>query len=412
MKKKLINLCKKNKYLRVVVRKLLIVRKIILFKIYSIFLKKEDKMIVFSSFLGKGYSDSQRGIYEVIKSDPKYKDYTLVWAFKNTHEKENIKMLEGSVLVKYNSLKYIKCIVKSKYVIDNSRLPSYIKIRRNQVFLQCWHGTPLKRLGYDLEIDGSNALNSLDEMKAKYKEDALKMTHLLSPSKFTSEKLSSAFNLKVNNPDVKLLEVGYPRNDKMYNYTDKDVKDIKKTIDIKTKKKIILYAPTWRDNQHTSGVGYTYDLGVDFDVLQKELSDDYIILFRTHYFVSNMFDFDKYKGFIYDASNYDDIVDLYIIADLLITDYSSVFFDYANMRRPIIFYMYDLDDYKDSIRGFYLDLKELPGNIVQKEKDLIREIKSLGKDFKVDKKYKKFNETFNYLDDGKASNRVVEELLK
>lgn len=108
---------------------------------------------------------------------------------------------------------------------------------------------------------------------------------------------------------------------------------------------MILYAPTFRDNQHTSGIGYTYNLGINFDELAV-LADNYIILFRTHYFITNLFDFNKYKGFVYDVSNYDDINELYLISDILITDYSSVFFDFANLKKPIIFYMYDLDEYK------------------------------------------------------------------
>ena len=114
---------------------------------------------------------------------------------------------------------------------------------------------------------------------------------------------------------------------------------------------------------------------------------------------------------IYNVSDYNDINDLYIISDLLITDYSSVFFDYSVLKRPIIFYMYDLEDYKHNLRDFYIDLKELPGPIVEKEKDLIKAIEK-SKDFKVDAKYKKFNDRFTYLEDGEASKRVVNKIFK
>ena len=151
---------------------------------------------------------------------------------------------------------------------------------------------------------------------------------------------------------------------------------------------------------------------MDFDLLQEELGQDYIILFRAHYLVANEFNFDKYKGFIFDVSKIDDINELYIISDMLITDYSSVFFDYANLKRPIIFYMYDLKEYKNNIRGFYIDLNELPGNILETESELIKEIKYIDFNFKYDDKYKKFNNKYNYLDDGKASERVVYKLLE
>ena len=174
---------------------------------------------------------------------------------------------------------------------------------------------------------------------------------------------------------------------------------------------MILYAPTWRDNQHQSGVGYTYKTEVDFEKLQKELGQDYIILFRAHYLVANEFNFEKYKGFIYDVSKIDDINELYIISDILITDYSSVFFDYANLKKPIIFYMYDFEQYKNDIRGFYIDLKELPGNIAKTEDELIKEVRQISDNFKYNKTYEEFNRKYNYLDNGEATIRVVKEIL-
>ena len=164
------------------------------------------------------------------------------------------------------------------------------------------------------------------------------------------------------------------------------------------KKKIILYAPTYRANQHETGVGYTYKEEVDFEKMRKQLGEDYIILFRPHYFIANQFDFDKYEGFVYDVSKIDDINELYVISDILITDYSSVFFDYANLKRPMIFYMYDLEHYRDESNGFYIDVEEeLPGRIIRTDDDLIDEIKRVSNEFEYDEKYKRFNEKYNYL---------------
>ena len=153
-----------------------------------------------------------------------------------------------------------------------------------------------------------------------------------------------------------------------------------------------------------------YDTHLDFDKLRYELGQDYIILFRAHYFVANQFNFEKYNGFVYDMSRLDDINELYLISDLLITDYSSVFFDYANLERPILFYMYDLEEYANEIRGFYFDLNILPGPIVKDEDNLILEIKRL-ENWEKDEKYNSFNKRFNYLDDGRASRRVSEYII-
>ena len=130
-----------------------------------------------------------------------------------------------------------------------------------------------------------------------------------------------------------IIEQGYPRNDKLFNCTVNDMDRIKSTLGIEdTDKKIILYAPTWRDNQHDSSIGYTYKTEVDFDYLRDAVGDKCIILFRAHYLVASKFDFKKYKGFVYDVSKYDEINDLYLASDALLTDYSSVFFDYANLK--------------------------------------------------------------------------------
>src|SRR5690606_15469637 len=142
----------------------------------------------------------------------------------------------------------------------------------------------------------------------------------------------------------------------------------------------------------------------DFDYLRKELSDEWVILFRPHYFIANAFDFRKYKGFIHDVSEVEDINELYLISDVLMTDYSSVFFDYANLKRPMIFYMYDLEHYAKDLRGFYFDLKELPGDIVKSEKEIVGILNDLGGyQNKYRGQYEMFSDKFNYLDDGRAA---------
>lgn len=413
MKKIIINIIKKNQFLRSLFRKLIYLKKKRIYNKYCKKSKVDEKMIIFESFMGRTYSDNPKAIYEEMINDPRYDDFKFVWCFKKPITKEYIPALSRAIKVKYNSADYFKYYSKAKYFVSNSRIPESIKPRDGQVYIQTWHGTPLKRLGYDLTTEGGNALNSLKDMQNKYKADAERYSYLLAPSKFCTEKFTSCFNLKENNPNCEIIEEGYPRNDFLSNYTQDAITAIKYNLNINNieNKKIILYAPTWRDNQHTSGVGYTYKMDVDFDLLQKELGNDYIILFRAHYFVANSFDFNKYRGFVYDVSNYENINDLYVISDMLITDYSSVFFDYAILKRPIIFYMYDLKEYQEDIRGFYIDLKELPGNIIENEKDLVKEINKLSEHFEYDERYKKFTEKFNSLEDGNATKRVLEKII-
>lgn len=407
----LMNIAKKNLMFRKLVRKVLYIYRYIRFKIRGIGQKVEDNTILFSTFNGKSYADSPRAIYEYVLGKGEYKNYNFIWAFKNPDSYKFLENNKNTKVIKQGTRVYERYMSKAKYWIFNYRAADHQYPKKNQVFLQCWHGTPLKRLGYDLEAT-DNALNTKNEIRYKYRTDAKKFKYLISPSKFATEKFISAWNLKEIDKDSCVIETGYPRNDFLHNYNKKDIESIKQKLGIKNiNKKIILYAPTWRDNQHDSKLGYTYKTEVNFDKLKKELAKDYIILFRAHYLVANEFNFSKYKGFIYDVSKIDDISKLYVISDILITDYSSVFFDYANLKRPIIYYMYDLDAYKDDIRGFYLKLEELPGNIVQTEAELIKEIENVSSNFKYDDKYKEFNRKYNYLDDGNASKRVVERII-
>jgi CDP-glycerol glycerophosphotransferase len=125
-------------------------------------------------------------------------------------------------------------------------------------------------------------------------------------------------------------------------------------------------------------------------------------------------DLSAYNGFAYDTSQHEDIRELYLLADLLITDYSSVFFDYGNLRRPMIFFVYDIESYRDKLRGFYFDFeKEAPGPLVKKTEEVIAEVRQIEKSSpKLPESFESFYQKFCYLEDGKASQRVVEEVFR
>ena len=228
---------------------------------------------------------------------------------------------------------------------------------------------------------------------------------MISPSAFTTEVFQSAFAIERE----RLIETGYPRNDILSNYNSDDIKKIKDKLNLPEGKKIILYAPTWRDNSYNLK-GYTFKLEVDFKKWQKILGTDYIVIFKPHYLIVNDFDLEAVKEFVYYIDPKEDISSLYLIADALVTDYSSVFFDYAILKRPIYFFMYDLDTYRDELRGFYLDIyHDLPGDVIESEDELIQKIFSEKFDYN---RLQIFNEQFNNHEDGNASKRVIEILLK
>ncbi len=382
------------------------------YKFRSFRVPVNEKLIVFEAFKGQKYACSPKAIYEEMIADPRFRDYQFVWLFKHPDQFGFLKEYRNTRLVRYGSKECEKILAQAKHWIFNFRAPEWWVPKKNQVYVQCWHGTPLKRLGFDLD-NSDNAMNSTKEIRKKYISDIKRLTYFLSPCAFSSEKFISAWNMKAYKKENAIIELGYPRNDYLTNYKEQDVARIRKELGIESvDKKVLLYAPTWRDNQHQSGIGYVYENPVDFDYLREKLGDEYIILFRAHYLVANSFDFKRYEGFVYDVSKVDDINDLYIISDVLMTDYSSVFFDYGILERPMIFYMYDLEDYRDNLRGFYLDLSELPGPIVTDDESVVEAILSIkDREEEILHQMKKFNEKFNTYNDGNASARVVARLF-
>jgi len=189
---------------------------------------------------------------------------------------------------------------------------------------------------------------------------------------------------------------------------------LKVDLDIPIGKKVILYAPTWRDDDFFEKGQYKFQFQFDIERMKERFGDKFVLLTRMHYLVAEKFDFTPYEGFVKDVSSYLDISDLYLISDILITDYSSVFFDYANLKRPIIFYMYDLENYRDHLRGFYFDIEEeAPGPIVEKEEDLYEAIDYALKNGHVSKEaFNAFYNRFCYLEDGQATKRLVERILE
>ena len=371
--------------------------------------KVDDHTILFTTFMGRNYSCSPRAIFEEMQRREMY-DYTYVWVFRKYQRYEELTYkYKNVIIVRYGSPEFYYYMARAKYWVTNSRILDAIPKRKEQVLIQCWHGTPLKRIGLDV-AQYANAIRSTKNFYHLYKHDSEMYDYLISPSAFCTEKFTSAFGLQ-ERPEI-ILEIGYPRNDALFNFDDIKVIATKYNIGIPQDKKVILYAPTWRDDQHEAGKGYTYKNQMDLDLMMEHFGDEYVILYRTHYFVANKLDLSKYKGFVYNVSSYDDINDLYIISDMLITDYSSVFFDYADLRRPILFYMYDLEDYKTNLRDFYIDLSELPGPIAQTQEELIKEIEEIDQfDEKYHDAYAAFNAKFNYLDDGHAAGRAIDRCI-
>jgi CDP-glycerol glycerophosphotransferase len=406
--KSIIKQLNKNKALVKALKKIVNVYRKLIYNLIFIHLKLNEKTVIFCSHLGRNYSDNPKAIYEYMLKDERFKDYQFIWAFKNT-DKYNI---NKGLKVKYASLKYLFYLSKSRYWIFNAKMPGYIIKKKDQLYLQTWHGTPLKRLGRDIDVGEAATFYrsgmSKTEMVKTYLKDSSRYDYFVSANEFSTKAFMSAFDIK---EDI-IIETGYPRNDILVNATDEYINNIKGKMKIPHNKTVILYAPTWRDDKYDT-TGYLHELKVDFNKWHKALGDKYFIIYKPHYLIYNTENLYINADFVYDASQYEEINDLYLVSNMLITDYSSVFFDYGILNRPVLFYMYDLDQYKNNLRGFYLDIyKDLPGPIIENEEELLSSIINIDAvEAKFKNRYSEFYNRFCILNDGRSSEKVINKLM-
>ena len=376
--------------------------------------RPDGKLVFFECYKGQSYACSPRAIYEEMLRDPAFSDYRFIWSFNKPRRFFYLQRRSPRTLVirQYGRV-YETALAMSGTWITNYRMLDHLIPRPGQNYVQCWHGTPLKRLGCDLEIQG-NAMNTIGEIHRMYRQDSRRFRWLLSPSPFATEKFITAWDLAAQGKTDCVIEEGYPRNDRLFSLAPEALEQTRRKLGLSPEddRKIVLYAPTWRDNQHRSGVGYVYDLPLNPQAFADALGDRVVLLCRFHYLVAGAFNFRRYRHCIKDVSRFNDINLLYGVSDLLVTDYSSVCFDYANLGKPMLFYMYDMDEYREDIRGFYMPPETLPGDIVRTEEDLIEKIRSFDFGQTPDEKYRRFHETYNPLDDGCAARRVVARIFE
>ncbi|MCR5692125.1 MAG: CDP-glycerol glycerophosphotransferase family protein [Eubacterium sp.] len=360
--------------------------------------------ILFQSFFGKSYSDSPKYLYEYLQKT--YGDkYRYIWILNG--KSQDLKKTGKHKVCKLNSLAYVYYTARCGYRIFNVRQAGWCKKRPGVKFLETWHGTPLKKLGFDL----GDLYTTNQRLKSVFYEQGQEWDYLTSANPFSTETFARCFGV----PREKIIETGYPRNDILYADNKEEIaREVKRELGIPEGKRVIMYAPTWRDNQMIRRGQYKFSLAMDLDLLQREFGRDSVLLLRAHYYIADMMDFSQYQGFVYNASRYEDVSRLYLASDLCITDYSSVFFDYANLKRPILFFAYDYEAYADEIRGMYLDMeKDLPGPIIKTNQELVEALHHLDQvEEKYRDRYRAFYDRFCGVDDGHACQRTVEIMFE
>ncbi|WP_165976225.1 CDP-glycerol glycerophosphotransferase family protein [Bacillus salipaludis] len=370
------------------------------YKLAKTMLPVNQKLILFESGLGKQYADSPRYIYEeIVRRGLKYKK---VWVY-NQQKRFND---PNTIYVKRLSIKYYYYLARARYWVNNQNFPTYIQKRKGTTYIQTWHGTPLKKMLNDIE----NVQGRTDDYVERVSGAVKNWDYLISPSPYATKAFKSAFRY-----NGEILEIGYPRNDLFYWKNNQAIaKKVRNSLKLPEGKKVILYAPTFRDNQTDGTNNFKFDINFDFEQMKEKLGNNYILLLRMHVVVKNKVVIpEEYKDFIFNVSSYPDIQELYLITDILITDYSSVMFDFANTKRPILFYTYDLEIYRDQLRGFYMDFeKEAPGPLLKTSDELIaaiQYIESIQKQYK--NKYLDFYNKYCKLEDGFASERLVDRIF-
>lgn len=341
--------------------------------------------VLFDAFNGKIIGDSPLDIFlELKKSRP---ELTFLWTVSGSS-----KAPAGSVGLKFESKAWFQALATSEFLVANSALPWYFKKVEGQTYLQTWHGTPLKRLVKDLPA-GELTKNYLDLMD----REAAAWDYLISPNPFCSEVLPRAFGYA-----GKVLETGYPRNDRLSTHTDADRQEIRTRLGVTDSKTILaLYAPTWRDNQRTVTGSWESVSYLEPDLVYPE---GIRVMFRGHTNTAPS----KNTGSAINVTSYPDITELYIAADVLITDYSSVMFDFSVTGKPMIFLAPDLERYRAE-RGFYFDFEaEAPGPIVKTADEVLETLRKLPETAKsFQSAYKLWQQKFNSMEDGLASKRVT-----
>ena len=357
--------------------------------IYRLFSSsKLSNSILFESFQGKVIGDNPYAIFQEVL--PRNPSFELIFTVGS-----KTRAPEGAKGVRHGSIAWLKALASSKVLVNNTNFPGYFRKRSGQTYIQTWHGTPLKRLGRDIVdvVPTGSYLRMMDR-------EASFWDYLVSPSAYCSEIFPNTFGYKGT-----ILETGYPRNDILINQSSKrDL--IRRSLGIADGQQVVLYAPTWRDSQRTATGNWK---PVNF--LPGSLGDNVTVLFRGHTNTHSAHSAQVAQGTI-DVTNYINVAELYLAADVLVTDYSSSMFDFSVTGKPMIFLAPDFDEYVAK-RGFYFDFEQAaPGPILRDSSFLRKALESIdSQKGEYAQRYLAWQMKFNKLEDGLASKRVVDATL-
>ncbi|MFF4246665.1 CDP-glycerol glycerophosphotransferase family protein [Streptomyces sp. NPDC001822] len=353
--------------------------------------------VLYSSFDGRQFSDSPRAVQEELARRDTGVEH--LWVVRD----QQAAVPAGVRAVALHSAEWHEALARSRWIVTNTQLPEWFERSEGQFVVQTWHGTPLKRIGRDLAGTAFADAAYIESMPRR----AAQWSVLVSPNRFSTPVLRRAFG-----HTGEVMECGYPRNDLLYAPDRaKTAAAVRQSLDVPDGKRVVLYAPTWREDRPRRSGLYGLDLQLDLEQARKALGDDHVLLVRRHYLVGGSIPGDD---FVRDVSRHPDVAELLLISDVLVTDYSSLMFDFAQTGRPMLFHTYDLEHYRDTLRGFCFDFeKRAPGPLITASADVVEALRDPDAATAGHRDaYAGFRESFCDLDDGTASARVVDRMLK
>ena len=352
--------------------------------------RRRDDLVVFDSWRGT-YSDNPRAISETLHEHRP--DLAQTWV---ANDATAAVLPDRTTAVRAGTRAYLAALGRARYIVTNIGMPGYYRKARGTSYLQTWHGTPLKRIA--LDIRGAPAFAGDERFFERVRRDVEKWDALISPNAFSSAIFQRAFNY-----EGRVLETGYPRNDLLSSPAATDTRRAaRSSLGLSDSTRAVLYAPTWRDSR-------SFDLELDVAALGRRLGESHAFLLRPHPHAP-VASKEKLGPWAIDVSGHPDIRELYLAADVLVTDYSSVMFDFAVTRKPMLFFTYDLAEYRDVTRGFYFDFEaEAPGPLLATTAEVADALADIdGVNARYAAAYDAFLERFCALEDGHASKRVID----
>ncbi|MBG0842079.1 CDP-glycerol glycerophosphotransferase family protein [Ectopseudomonas toyotomiensis] len=358
------------------------------------------QVILYDSYSGRSMSDSPYAIFIALLEDPRFEDYLHVWAVKEvTANLQAFAALHNVVFVAYESTLHRRYLAQAKYLIGNLYLPVYCSRRPEQRYLNTWHGTPLKNLGKGVQGSFLAYKNTA--------RDFLQATHLISPNRHTTNLLYERYGVD-RLLTAAVAETGYPRIDTMLSAVEGEQARIRDVLKLSADRPVLLYAPTWR--------GAVNDFDVNVELILETLAvladSSYQLVFRGHYFVEALLARQNLPVTV--ASAEIDTCALLAVVDVLVTDYSSIFFDFIPSSRPIVYYIPDVEAY-ESVQGeLCLFWDELPGDKCRTPESLKRAVDKALRNpgaLRDDPDYAAARRRFCPYEDGHAAQRAIDFLV-